>query len=135
MLEIYAGSILILLLVGSVAYFLFFRKDVKNSNSLNLDSPRPNNKTLTNPTQQNKSAYAAANSINRQNAVSVQLTVPNVNKETNAIADLRRNLKQKLLGDEAKLERLVDFERKRNPTGNSVAWLNAAIKRLEDDNR
>jgi hypothetical protein len=50
-------------------------------------------------------------------------------------AGLFNNLLAKVGGDRAAAERLVEFERQKNPQGNRIVWLNQAIQRWERDNR
>jgi len=47
---------------------------------------------------------------------------------------LRQNLLLKALGNESVVQRLVAFERSKNPTDDEVQWLDAAIRRWEHDN-
>jgi predicted nucleic acid-binding Zn-ribbon protein len=49
-------------------------------------------------------------------------------------AELFSNLQTKVGGDRTAAERLVEFERQKNPLGNRIAWLNQAIQRWERDN-
>lgn len=49
-------------------------------------------------------------------------------------AGLFNNLLTKVGGDRAAAERLIAFERQKNPQGNRIAWLNQAIQRWERDN-
>jgi hypothetical protein len=51
------------------------------------------------------------------------------------IAGLRRNLRLKVLYDEAKIDRLIEAERARMPDASEVEWYRAAIARWEQDNR
>ena len=53
--------------------------------------------------------------------------------ETIIIAELRRKLLLKALGNEATVDRLIDLERKRNSSGTLILWLRAANERWEDD--
>ncbi len=46
-------------------------------------------------------------------------------------ADLRR----KVGGDSTAIERLIDFERQQRPKASRMVWLQAAIRRWEQDNR
>src|SRR5262249_32981537 len=50
------------------------------------------------------------------------------------VIELQRNLLLKALGNESVVERLVAFERTRNPDGDHTQWLEAAIRRWEHDN-
>jgi len=50
-------------------------------------------------------------------------------------AGLFNNLLNKVGGDRAVAERLITFERQKNPQGNRIIWLNQAIQRWERDNR
>jgi hypothetical protein len=38
-------------------------------------------------------------------------------------------------GDPAVVDRLIDYERRHNPQATRSVWLQAAIRRWEDDNR
>ncbi len=49
--------------------------------------------------------------------------------------ELRANLKQKVLGNEAVVERLIQYERAKDPNGHMELWVKAAIDRWEHDNR
>ena len=51
------------------------------------------------------------------------------------IAQLRKNLRVKALGNDALVDRLVQAERNRLPGASEVAWYKAAIERWERDNR
>jgi hypothetical protein len=51
------------------------------------------------------------------------------------IVKLRQNLRLKVMHDEAKVDRLIDFERKYNPNGSEAELMQAAIDRWERDNR
>jgi hypothetical protein len=51
------------------------------------------------------------------------------------VAPLRQNLRLKVMYDEEKIDRLVEFERQRNPRGTDADWYRAAIERWERDNR
>ncbi len=53
--------------------------------------------------------------------------------ETIIIAELRRKLLLKAMGNEATVDRLIDHERKRNSSGTLILWLRAANDRWEDD--
>ena len=50
-------------------------------------------------------------------------------------AILYNNLLQKVGGDHAVVERLINFEQKQIPEGNRKTWLENAIERWEYDNR
>lgn len=50
------------------------------------------------------------------------------------VIELRKNLLLKALGNESVVDRLVAFERTRNPAGDHIQWLEAAIRRWEHDN-
>ena len=50
-------------------------------------------------------------------------------------ADLRQNLRLKVLYDEERIERLIDFERQRMPGASIEALMQAAIERWERENR
>ena len=53
--------------------------------------------------------------------------------ETIIIAELRRKLLLKAMGNEATVDRLIDLERKLNSSGTLILWLRAANDRWEDD--
>jgi hypothetical protein len=55
--------------------------------------------------------------------------------EATYVLDLRAKLKQKALGNETVVERLIQYERTRNPNGHMELWVQAAIDRWEHDNR
>lgn len=55
--------------------------------------------------------------------------------EATYVLDLRAKLKQKVLGNDTVVERLVQYERTRNPNGCMELWVQAAIDRWEHDNR
>jgi hypothetical protein len=48
---------------------------------------------------------------------------------------LRQQLRVKVMYDEAKVERLIEHEREREPGAGPAAWLRAALERWERDNR
>ncbi len=50
-------------------------------------------------------------------------------------ADLFNDLLVKVGGDQATVERLIDFERQQDPQGNRIIWLENAVRRWERDNR
>jgi hypothetical protein len=50
-------------------------------------------------------------------------------------AGLFNDLLRKTGGDRAAVERLIDFERQKNPTGTRTHWLESAARRWEADNR
>jgi hypothetical protein len=51
------------------------------------------------------------------------------------IGRLRQNLRLKVLYDEDKIDRLIDFERHRNPKGSEADLMQSAIERWERQNR
>ena len=57
-----------------------------------------------------------------------------VGGEDSVVLALRQNLLLKALGNESVVQRLVAFERSKNPTDDEVQWLDAAIRRWEHDN-
>ena len=63
----------------------------------------------------------------------VQKVAPN--KDAELIAKLLGQLRQICLGDEAKVQRLIGFERKRNPNAGFAELIQDAIDRWRDDNR
>lgn len=54
---------------------------------------------------------------------------------TKYVLELRAKLKQKALGNETVVERLIQYEHTRNPNGHMELWVQAAIDRWEHDNR
>jgi hypothetical protein len=48
---------------------------------------------------------------------------------------LYTDLRRKVGGDSAVVERLIDFERQQRPKASRLVWLQAAIQRWEQDNR
>ncbi len=56
-------------------------------------------------------------------------------KSSPSEADLYNNLLNKVHGEAALAERLIDFERRHFPSGNRQEWIRRAIQRLERDNR
>jgi hypothetical protein len=50
-------------------------------------------------------------------------------------AALYNNLLNKVSGDHAAVERLVEYESRQAPGGTRLAWLKSAIRRWEQDNR
>ena len=64
-------------------------------------------------------------------------TTPNFGQQQQANDDLalRRTLLIKCLWDEMVVERLIGYERERNPRGSVRDWLVAAIERWDHDNR
>ena len=64
-----------------------------------------------------------------------QQSRPAVPQNQELITQLRQNLRLKVMYDEAKIDRLIDFERQRNPNGNEVELMQAAIERWERQNR
>ncbi len=59
--------------------------------------------------------------------------LPSRNSEL--VIRLRQNLRLKVMNDDAKIDRLIDYERKYNPSGSEAELLQAAINRWEHDNR
>lgn len=57
-----------------------------------------------------------------------------VGSEDSLVLTLRQNLLLKALGNASVVERLVAFERSKNPAGDQAQWLDAAIRRWEHDN-
>ncbi|SIO59110.1 hypothetical protein SAMN05444166_5929 [Singulisphaera sp. GP187] len=51
------------------------------------------------------------------------------------VAQLRKNLRVKALGNDALVDRLVQAERNRMPGASEAAWYKAAIESWERDNR
>jgi hypothetical protein len=58
---------------------------------------------------------------------------PSQDNESHVVILLRRNLQLKALGNDKVVDRLIEFERIKHPTGNLVEWMNAAIRSWEDD--
>jgi nitrogen fixation-related uncharacterized protein len=55
---------------------------------------------------------------------------------TNATARLRRQLEHRILGDQVSTaQRLIDGERRRRPEASEKELIEAALRRLEQDNR
>jgi len=69
----------------------------------------------------------------RREESSVQKVAPN--KDAELIAKLLGQLRQICLGDEAKAQRLIGFERKRNPNADLAVLIQDVIDRWRDDNR
>ena len=65
-------------------------------------------------------------------AVTTGSTSPD--KDDRVVTVLRGKLLLKALGNKSVVERLIAFERANNPTGDQIQWLNAAIRRWEQDN-
>jgi hypothetical protein len=55
--------------------------------------------------------------------------------DADTVATLRQDLRTKLLHDEEKIRRAIDFERERMPGAEEVELLRAAIERWQRDNR
>lgn len=51
------------------------------------------------------------------------------------LVKLRQNLRLKVMHDDAKVDRLINFERKYNPNGSEAELMQAAIDIWERDNR
>ncbi len=68
----------------------------------------------------------------QQKESSVQTVAPN--KDAELIAKLYGELTRICLGDEAKVQRLIGFERKRNPKSGLAVLIQDAIDRWRDDN-
>jgi hypothetical protein len=62
------------------------------------------------------------------------VVTPSVGSEDSLVLTLRQNLLLKALGNASVVERLIAFERTKNPAGDQVQWLDAAIRRWEHDN-
>ena len=62
------------------------------------------------------------------------VVTPSVGGEDSLVLTLRQKLLLKALGNASVVERLVAFERTKNPAGDLVEWLDAAIRRWERDN-
>ena len=66
----------------------------------------------------------------------IKETPPNVQPQVDHNAeDLRRKLRLILLGDEERVNRLIEAERKLNPTAAEHVLLESAIDRWQKDNR
>ena len=63
-----------------------------------------------------------------------EIVATSIESEDGLALALRQSLLLKALGNTSVVERLVAFERSKNPTGNHVQWLDAAIRRWERDN-
>jgi hypothetical protein len=70
-----------------------------------------------------------------QDISSVQPTPPASSENVELIVKLRKNLSLKVMYDEAKVERLIEYERRFNPKASLAELLQAAIDRWEHDNR
>ena len=62
-----------------------------------------------------------------------EIHVSRQNEEAAYINELRQKLLRKAMGNAATVERLTEYERRLNPTGTLVVWLQAAVDRWEDD--
>lgn len=62
------------------------------------------------------------------------IATSSVGGEDGLVLALRQNLLLKALGNTSVVDRLVALERTKNPTGDQVQWLDAAIRRWEHDN-
>lgn len=62
------------------------------------------------------------------------VVTPSAEGENDLVLSLRQNLLLKALGNASVVERLVAFERTKNPAGDQVQWLDAAIRQWERDN-
>lgn len=71
----------------------------------------------------------------RQDIHSEQPTHPPSSENMELIVKLRKNLSVKVMYDEAKVDRLIDYERRLNPNASLVVLIQAAIDRWERDNR
>lgn len=61
--------------------------------------------------------------------------VPIADGDSDRIGRLRQNLRLKVLGDETKVDSLIECERRRNPHGTLLQLMENAIDRWERDNR
>jgi hypothetical protein len=60
---------------------------------------------------------------------------PTTKQSLNRLDQLRNDLLLKVLGDQAKVRRLIAFERQKTPTNSEAELVQAAIDRWERDNR
>ncbi len=67
----------------------------------------------------------------QQKESSVQKVAPN--KIAELTAELLKQLRQMCLGDEAKVQRLIGFERNRTPTAGFAELIQDAINRIRND--
>lgn len=79
------------------------------------------------------SSYAATPLPGQQKKSAAQTVA--ADKNARLIAELDKHLRQICLHDEAKVQRLIEFERKRNPNANLAVLMQDAINRWIDDNR
>jgi hypothetical protein len=118
MSEIYLVLIIALAAGGLLFYFLKIRK----SNA----EPQP--EQIPSPAQRH-----TIDDLNR--AIQESKSNIEIPRQVSATDQLRRNLMTKVGHDQAKVERLVEYEKKLRPNLSEVEQFRAAIERWEDDNR
>lgn len=127
MFEDYSGVIIGLtvgLLVCAGLYFIFKRPKAPSESARVLPKQ---NKQSSSSLPKSKASIAGAQPAQR--------LPPRASGNPELIIKLRQNLRLKVMSDEAKIDRLIDFERKYNPNGSEEELMQAAIDRWEDDNR
>jgi hypothetical protein len=127
MLEDYSG-VIIGVAVAAVACIVFYfvskrTKAPSESESFLPEQTRESSKSLP---------------VSRESIPSAQPTQPlprHTSGNSELVSRLRQNLRLKVLYDEAKIDRLIDYERKYSPNGSEAELMQAAIDRWEHDNR
>jgi hypothetical protein len=93
------------------------------------------NKLLLTIRPTNFGASRAVSQTDGPDESSVPLSKMQKVQDAEEVAQLRKNLRQKTLGDEAMIDRLLEIERKRRPGASEVECHQAAIESWERDNR
>lgn len=118
MFEGFLLPIIIIVIVLAGLSFAFSKLSVRNSGQNRTALPK-NQVVMPTPRQREE--------------VSVQKVA--TNKDAELTAKLYRDLMQICLHDETKVQRLIGFERKRNPNADLAVLIQDAINRWIDDNR
>ena len=137
MLESYLGIIIAFAVVVIVGWILssVLKRSEDPAQTL-LGDIKPTSKTDARISQRKDAVPEVETSPQKKESGTRAATPVSISNEVPAyITNLRRNLLQKVLGDQAKVERLIEYERNRNPTASLAVWMRAAVDRWEHDNR
>jgi len=136
--------IILSLIVMSIAIGLILRAVVKTSRNSGytslgtLESQATakasipgNKKSLATPETTSKARVSTSREVRISPQRDAQVSPQN--EEVAYIAELRQKLLLKAMGNVAIVERLTDYDRRRNPTGTLTICLQAAVDHWEDD--
>jgi hypothetical protein len=84
--------------------------------------------------RQGTSRFPASSEVRSEETETVTTVSTSPDNEDRVVTVLRGKLLLKALGNKSVVERLIAFERANNPAGDQTQWLNAAIRRWEQDN-